>query len=382
MRLDVSDHLDSNRKILLGSYYTPRKYVDAVAEWLGDSVEKEEVILDPSCGYGAFFALAEYFPTARYIGNDIDRLAVEQAMANFPFAEFHCFSALKDISREKYGILKSNKLTIVGNPPYNDTTSLIGKGLKKSSDDDMDADIRTRDLGMSSLLAYDKLNADRVAVLHPLSYLIKKANHKACGRFFMNYSLKEHVIFSSQEFVGTSKSTGFPVIVAFYERNPGKGLSYDEVLKTTFHTVEGDEFKLDDMEFVTDMVEKYPNDSDKSLFFSGYYFYTLRDINALHRCRTFLEGKCANAVAITTDQLPYYHYIDAFKSLAQIPYWAGNLNIPFRKDGFQKIVKIAERYSKSMHPEIFGKCDPPSNDEVFILKKYIASSLKSKKGKS
>ncbi|MGN0866649.1 MAG: N-6 DNA methylase [Oligosphaeraceae bacterium] len=380
MELGISNHLDSRGKVLLGSYYTPRKYVEAVAGWLKDSIEKGETILDPSCGYGAFFALEEFFPEARYIGNDIDGEAVRQAQANFPLVEFHCFSALKDVSREKYGIRKSDRLTIVGNPPYNDTTSLIGKTLKKLSESGMDPDIRTRDLGMSSLLAYDKLEADRVAVLHPLSYLIKRTNHRTCGRFFRNYSLKEHIVFSSQEFAGTSRTTGFPVMVALYERNPGKGIAYDDVLKTRFHTVEGDEFCLSEMEFITDLVRKYPNGAGAPPSFSGFYFYTLRDINALRRCRTFLCGRCSNAIAISLEQLPYYHYIDAFKHLVQAPYWAGNLNVPFQQKGFPEIAGIAERYSRSLHPEIFGHCIPPSEEEVHTLKSYIDSSLG--KGKS
>ena len=379
MKLGISNHLDSRGKVLLGSYYTPNKYVETVARWLRNSIEKGETILDPSCGYGAFFAIEDFFPEARYIGNDIDAEAVRQAQANFPQVEFHCFSALKGVSREKYGLRKSDRLTIVGNPPYNDTTSLIGKELKKFSESGMDLDIRTRDLGMSSLLAYDKLKADKVAVLHPLSYLIKKTNHKTCERFFLNYSLKEHIVFSSQEFAGTSRTTGFPVIVALYERNPGKGIAYDDVLKNKFHTVEGDEFCLSEIEFITDLVDKYPNHADASLFFSGFYFYTLRDINALRRCRTFLNGRCSNAIAVSMEQLPYYHYIDAFKHLAQVPYWAGNLNVPFKKDGFQEIAGIAERYSKSLHPEVFGDCISPSEEEINVLKSYIDSSLKNGK---
>lgn len=76
------------------------------------------------------------------------------------------------------------------------------------------------------------------------------------------------------------------------------------------------------------------------------------------------------------EQLPYYHYIDAFKYLAQVPYWAGNLNVPFKKDGFQEIAGIAERYSKSLHPEVFGDCISPSEEEINVLKSYIDSSLK------
>ena len=377
MGTGVPSHLGSEERVLLGSYYTPRKYVDLVGEWLKGILGEGDVILDPSCGYGAFFQLAPSFPRARFVGNDIDLGALAQARRDFPLVEFHAFNALSRISRRRYGVGGGEIMAIVGNPPYNDTTSLIGRRLKKSSGCSMDEDVRTRDLGLSSLLAYDKLQADWVAVLHPLRYLIKKANHKTCGRFFGNYRLCRHLVFSSQEFAGTSKAVGFPVLVALYKRSPGEGMPYDEVRKTRFHTVEGDSFCLAEMEFVSDCVNKYPNAIDASPRFSGYYFYTLRDINALRRCRTFLPGKCANAVAIPREKLPYYHYIDCFKHLAEAPYWAGNLDIPFQKKGFPAIADIAAKYSKSLHPEVFGDDLPaPSPGETAALRDYVNAAWK------
>ena len=65
-------------------------------------------------------------------------------------------------------------MAIVGNPPYNDTTSLIGRRLKKSSGCSMDEDVRTRDLGLSSLLAYDKLQA-----IYPNLFALTRPNWKA-----------------------------------------------------------------------------------------------------------------------------------------------------------------------------------------------------------
>ncbi len=69
-----------------------------------------------------------------------------------------------------------------------------------------------------------------VVVLHPLSYLIKKANFLASQKFFANYKLLEHIVFSSQEFAETSKMAGFPVIVAMYKRAEGEGLVYDDIV--------------------------------------------------------------------------------------------------------------------------------------------------------
>ena len=214
-----------------------------------------------------------------------------------------------------------------------------------------------------------------MAVLHPLSYLIKKANYQSGIRFFQNYRLRNHLIFSSQEFAGASPTSAFPVLVALYERAPGEGITYEEVLTQEFHTVEGDRFRLADMEFVTDYVVKYPRKTPPAADLSGHYFYTLRDINALRRCQTFLRQKSANAVAIPRAQLPFYQYIDAFKHLAQIPYWAGNLNVPFRKDDFPRIAPLAAKYSATRHADLFGESLPLSKEELTTLKTYIRDSL-------
>jgi len=57
-----------------------------------------------------------------------------------------------------------------------------------------------RDLGISFLLSYNKLAADFVCVLHPLSYLIKKSNFEALWQFKDNYRLVDSVVISSGVF--------------------------------------------------------------------------------------------------------------------------------------------------------------------------------------
>ena len=84
MKLGISNHLDSRGKVLLGSYYTPNKYVETVARWLRNSIEKDETILDPSCGYGAFFAIEDFFPEARYIGTTLMRKRSDRPKRTFP----------------------------------------------------------------------------------------------------------------------------------------------------------------------------------------------------------------------------------------------------------------------------------------------------------
>ena len=367
-------HLSAQERILQGSFYTPAKYVQLVGEWLREhSLAKNCVVLDPSCGYGAFFALTDLFPQNLFIGNDIDQAAVSQATADFPHVKFFCQNALCNVRREMYGIVDDAKLIVVGNPPYNDTTSQYQGKLKQTTKPLMDADVKSRDLGLSSLLAYSKLKADYVAVLHPLAYLIKRANFKAAFPFFANYRLLHHVVFSSQEFAGTSKTAGFPVIVGFYERHPNHGLSYDGVRQMNFTTVEGKSFSLGQFRYVSEFVRKYPS---RSCAPTDIMFYTLRDINALRRCRTFLAKPTTNAVQIVPEQLPYYCYIDCFKDyIDKVPYYLGNFDIPIDLEQFDRCRDAVVAVSQWKHPEVFGPHKRPSAKAFQTVKKLILSTI-------
>lgn len=374
MKPSVQEHLREDLRINLGSFYTPERYVRLVSEWLKPLIDESFCIMDPSCGYGAFFALKEFFPNNRYRGNDLDPEAISVASKYFPWVEFSCSNALLDVRRRRLGIGAREHLVIVGNPPYNDTTSQISQKIKACSKMAMDGDVKSRDLGLASLKAYSKLKADFVAVLHPLSYLVKKQNFTSCKAFFGNYKMLHHVIFNSQEFVGTSKLNGFPVIVALYKRAKNAGLSYDDVMNTTWQTMTGESFCMANMDFITDAVNKYPN-ANPSPSSSGYSFYTLRDINALKRCRTFVAATCSNAVEISKDQFPYYCYIDCFKHLAQVPYFLGNLNIPYIKDEFPEISHICERLAIHNNADYFEKDAIVSEEELTRLKSYISRAL-------
>ncbi len=370
--IHVQRHLDSSGRVNLGSFYTPYRYVLLVRDWLEKyGLTSGKTILDSSCGYGAFFELQEYLPKNRYIGNDIDSLAVNRVSEVFPKVQTFNKNALFSVSRERYGIGNGDCLVVVGNPPYNDVTSQINQKIK-SADMEMDADIRTRDLGLSSLLSYDKLAADYVAVLHPLSYLVKRQNFSAARNFFANYRMLEHAVFSSQEFANTSKTTGFPVVVALYRRAPAAGLSYDDVYRMTFRTVEGKAFSLANFDYVADFIRKYPH---RERFEPEILFYTLRDINALKRSRTFIKERCSNAVDVNPEKLPYYCYLDCFKRYADVPYYMGNFDVPFDKATFPEIENAVLAVSKFHHPEVFGKSPKPSASEERAVVKYIARML-------
>lgn len=373
----ISNHLTIEGRVNLGSYYTPAKYVSLVGEWLIRScVSDGWTIADLSSGYGAFFELSTVpeLNRCRYVANDIDPDAVRKGREFFPNVEWQEKNALIEVSREKFGFRRNEPLVIVGNPPYNDTTSQANNHIKSGAVA-MDPDIRTRDLGMSSLLLYNKLEADYVAVLHPLSYLIKRANFSATSKFFNNYVMLDHIIFSSSEFTGTSRVSAFPVVVAFYMRREGEGITYEDVKKMRFTTVEGDTFCVSSFDYVTDHISKYPH---KERYKPEILFYTMRDINALKRSRTFLSERIANAVDVDVEKLPYYCYVDCFKRFAKVPYWMGNFDVPYRKDLFEEYKDDIVEMSKSWHPEVFGRTESVSKSAEKRVREYVELSLQSK----
>ena len=375
--VNVSRHLGVVGRVNLGSFYTPAKYVNIVAGWLlKHGVGRGWTIADLSCGYGAFFELGdvEGLTACRFVGNDIDLEAVEKAQGIFTNVEWSVRNALMDVSRKNFGLDETERLVIVGNPPYNDVTSQINQKVK-TKELPIDVDLKTRDLGMSSLLAYNKLKAEYVAVLHPLSYLVKKSNFSATRQFFSNYELIEHVVFPSCEFAGTSKISAFPVIVAMYRRNVGNGLSYDEIRSMWFRTVEGAEFSLSGFDYVTDEIEKYPGGRR---YEPEILFYTMRDINALRRSRTFIKERIANAVDVDPRKLAYYCYVDCFKRYADVPYYLGNFNVPFIRSEFASVSNDVMAVSKSAHPELFGRENPPDSECEERVKNYILRSIKGK----
>lgn len=374
--LSLATHLGAASQINLGSFYTPQKYVWLVAKWLSDyDIPQNAVIADLAAGYGAFFELSSVagLDKCRYVANDIDSVAVGKGRTYFPNVAWHEGNALANVSRTRFGIGDEEHLVIVGNPPYNDVTSEINHGVKTASRGcEIDSDIATRDLGMSFLNSYDKLKADHVAVLHPLSYLIKRSNYSSCRRFFRNYRMIEHLVFSSQEFAGTSRLSAFPVVVALYERAPFRGLSYEEIRMFKFKTAEEATFSINSFDYVTDYVDKYPGNGRYN---PEILFYTLRDINALKRSRTFLPERIPNAVDVNPEKLAYYCYIDCFKRYANVPYYMGNFNIPFDRATFAYVSCDVVKDAAYHHPEVFGHLAPPKPAEVENIREYIERSL-------
>lgn len=344
-------HLAYKERINLGSYYTKNELVSLVYRLLRKNVQRltDHVLIDTSCGYGSFFNQKDL--PLRKIGADIDPDAVQKASANNNGVSFICHNSLLDVSRANYRLSEKDKIIIVGNPPYNDKTSIIRKSLKQDIKS-IDADLKTRDLGISFLLSYNKLNSDYICVLHPLSYLIKKANFSLLRPFVENYKLLDSVVISSFEFSETSRGTPFPILIALYQRD-GEGMDYHFIEHYNFRTKEGKSFRLSSFDPIAHYVSKYPNGKYVNPRDVVAKFWTMRDINALKRSRTFIEETTMNTVFVTSQKLDYYCYVDIFKKYIQhVPYYFGNCDVMIDREDFERLRDVFRYLSLKQHPQI------------------------------
>ena len=350
-------HLNHIDAINLGSYYTPEVIIDLAYSILQNNIKdiKNFSIIDSSCGYGSF--LTKNNIAKRLIGADIDQKAISEAKKIISKVDFICQNSLLNVNRSSLTIKNDEKIITIGNPPYNDTTSIIRNSIKDTSiQDKIDADIKTRDLGMSFLLSYDKLKADYVCVLHPLSYLIKKANFALLSKFAKNYKLIDGIIISSHEFSDTSRGMAFPILIALYKRDE-VGMGYDYIQNYQFKVKDDGVFRLKDFDTIVNYVQKYPNKkflnkNDKPVA----KFWTLRDINALKRNRTFIDSDTYNTVYILMEKLPYYCYIDVFKQYTdKMPYFIGNCDVIIDNEKFDKIKECFIAQSVHTNPILKNK---------------------------
>ncbi|HPX90954.1 MAG TPA: hypothetical protein PKZ93_05520, partial [Spirochaetota bacterium] len=95
-------------------------------------------------------------------------------------------------------------------------------------------------------------------------------------------------------------------------------------------------FSLNDFDFISNYIDKYPiknvkhNDTD-------ILFWTMRDINALKRNRTFMGEFGCDTIIVDKNKLDYYIYVDVFKQFSYlIPYYFGNLEVFINNELFNK----------------------------------------------
>lgn len=313
MRMNIAEHLPKHEIIQLGSYYTPEELVNKVYDFIQPYLcnkKRKIVIFDSAGGCGAFILGIKHYD---YRIADRDLSACKFLKQHFdPQNVFHT-NSLIEVSRAKYSISPSTFLIMIGNPPYNDTTSEFKSGEKGQNI--CDEDLYDRDFGISFLKSYHKLNADVVCVLHPLSYLIKEANFKRLRDFKDNYKLIKGEIFSSALFHGTGVAK-FPILVALYEKNPS-GMTFDYIRKFQFDVLNSSKkFILSNYSTTDGYINKYPprkNDVKTSPI--GLYYYTFRDFNSLKKNTAFMLEKHPNGIVVTLESFYKYAYLYTLKCL-------------------------------------------------------------------
>ena len=306
-----SNHLLNADQVKLGSFYTPKKIVNTVHKLIKNyKNHPNAIIFDNAAGAGAFIRKED---RVIYKAVEFDPVAGKFLKQKLPKKNLFIENAISDVSRAKYNIKYSDFLIQIGNPPYNDTTSAYRNGKKGKNI--CDKDLFDRDLGISFLKSYNKLQSDIICVLHPLSYLIKEANFKRLKLFSQNYKLKKGILFPSTLFPHLS-NTGFPIVIALYEKNPN-GMQYDYIKTFNFSILDSKKiFRLISYASIDSFIRKYPpkkTDSQNSDI--GIYYYTFRDINSLIRNKGFHTQKGKNSIVVDLKNLYKYAYLSACKKL-------------------------------------------------------------------
>ena len=373
-------HLAYESRVNLGSYYTPTEIVDVAWQMIAPYVNSQTTIIDSACGYGDFLKDCGQAIT---IGCDIDKTAIDVAKKNNNNkARFFQTNALGNVSRAKFDIPHQSDLIVVGNPPYNDKTSFIRHNIK-NVDFDIDEDLACRDLGISFLRSYNKLEADVICVLHPLSYLIKPTNFRLLKEFTENYRLIEGRLISSGKFPESAKYTAFPIVLALYERDT-QGMAYSFIRFFRFHIDGKSDLCLADFDYINNYIDKYPkkrkqSTSDYTLFSAvegnthhsekdaPLFFWTMRDINALKRNRTFVESYSANTILLDKRKLEYYAYVDVFKrNLHRLPFYFGNCDVLIDDNLFRqyKLAFISDTVKHYPHLKKHFQIEPMEKQQV------------------
>ncbi len=366
----VQTHLTYKEMTDFGCFYTPDVFVQNLIDKIKYNISNYEdyFYVDSSCGYGSFLRKLENLKT---IGCDIDKEAIDVATANDKSSNYYCLNSLSNFSRNSINLQSHSKIIIIGNPPYNDTTSKVKNEFKNQEPCAIDADLKTRDLGISFMLSFNKLNADYVAVLHPLSYMIKKANYDLLKPFYSNYSLIDHSIVNSQSFSFTSKTKGFPIIVALYQRSP-KGMTYPEILDMQYKTIDGETFHIN-YDSIRNYISKYPSKYAQPTK-NDILFFTMRDINALNRSRTFIEDYGPNAIVINKSKFEYYCYVDVFKRyIEKLPYYYGNIDVFIDNEKFKPIKDVFMTNSVERYPWLKSKgIKYTHNNDYSLIDNYFS----------
>lgn len=380
-----SQYQSDGRKAGLGKYYTPEHLVTSVRELLGPVLNEEPdaYVADLAAGCGAFLAAFEDY---RILGRDIDDQAV-LVLKEMGFGNIDVDNSLKDVSRAKLGLKASDALVLVGNPPYNDTTSLnkrYSTDKKEALAVAVDADIRSKDLGISFLRAFAKLGPKAICVLHPLSYLTKEANFRALKDFSLQYKLTGGFVFSSAEFgANIGAKTPFAVVAALYE--PGE-MAYADIRAFPFPIFKdigcgfgdtGERLVLANVRTVDGVIRKYPPTKGMPTVSDiGLYNYNIRDTNSLITSGAITANTDDNRIPIQFDELWKYAYLNCIKRYFGYDFVFGNLSpicreVDFEKQWFRDACILDTIMN---HPNLAPT--KRGSSDSFVVTKYVLSDAK------
>ena len=333
---NYSQHLPDSKKANLGKYYTPKRIVELLKNEIESEITDNTYVMDLACGCGAFL---ELFNDCHIMGRDVDSQAIE-ILELFNFENIAVDNTLLNVSRNKYHLSENDDLVIIGNPPYNDSSSINKRYSTKSKAKRLpeDSDIHCRDIGRSFLEAYAKLKPRSICILHPLSYLIKKVNFKSLKRLSKNYKLTSATIFSSDEFEDLKGGSVFPIVIAHYNLCD-EGMTYEYIKNFHFNILDSNKkFTLANVEqaghdYIHQTVTSIDvnNNSDIDL-----YHYNFRDLNSLNKANfqsaEYREEHKDTMVVVNYVYLWKYCYVNCIKKflLPLLPegnnYILGNLN--------------------------------------------------------
>ena len=133
-------------------------------------------------------------------------------------------------------------------------------------------------------------------------------------------------------------------------------MNYSQIEARRFVTDDGKAFAINDFDYIKNYISKYPSARrGRPQDFRGFRFFTMRDINALKRSRTFIAEDTANTIYVDPKKLEYYCYVDTFKDIIdRLPYYLGNFDVMFDKEAFEPIKNTFLISSAAKHPDLFS----------------------------
>lgn len=339
---NYSNHLSDTKRSNLGKYYTPKELVKLIYDMVSPYINDKDIVMDLCCGCGAFMRTFDEF---NLLGRDIDKNAIA-VLELMGYRNIDVDNSLVNVTRKKYSLSDNDTCVIIGNPPYNDTTSKnkrFGTNAKTNTDTEIDFDIKAKDLGHSFLMAYAKLSPSYICVLHPLSYLIKESNFKQIKLLTQNYKLIDGVIFPSSMFADLIGAE-FPVVAALYEQG---SMDYNYIKEFEFKVLNSSrKFKLKNFTTIDDLPQcfcayngktcknrfKYPRKIDSAHILKSdmdLYQYNIRDTNSLLSSGNLMalaNNDNINYCTVMWEELAYFAYLHNYKLFMKSNYLIGNLS--------------------------------------------------------